>query len=207
MDQDQSLLIKDLEMSVTGLPAGYNVSVGWNPNRNTDVGWLVLKKEVSIDFKHLQLRDYNLNTLEKVSEQCGERDVIGDIWESLGFSDSISRTKSVEKHKSQTEVIKLSSLNGHPTVIKASVSTLDRKITSSAFEDEIVNSPEQNISENVLPSVGSVHTTCTYCNRSVMNIDNHDVKCQSKNAKNTERVKCPLCNYHVLKNPHEDTHI
>ena len=131
-----------------------------------------MQKGVNIDFNHLQLRDYNLNTLENVSEICGVRDqVIGDICESLGSRESISRTKSVEKPKSQTEIIMLPSLVGHPKVIKGGVSAVDGKLTSPAQKDNIANFQEQKISENVSPFVGSARsTTCTYCNRRVSRI-------------------------------------
>ena len=111
MDQGKSLLMKDLELSVTGFPSGYNVSVGWNPISNTDVGWLTLKKGVSIDFKHLQLRDFNLNQLENISEKCGGSDqVIGDFQVTFTSCESVSRTQSVEKPQSHSEVTKFQSL-------------------------------------------------------------------------------------------------
>ena len=56
---DKLNLLKDLEASLIGLPQDYQMFVGWDPNNNTDVGWLNLEQGVKLDFNHFQLREFS----------------------------------------------------------------------------------------------------------------------------------------------------
>ena len=44
---------------------GVDTYLGWDPVKNVDTGWLMLKKGTKIDFSNMQLRDVNLCDVEE----------------------------------------------------------------------------------------------------------------------------------------------
>jgi len=200
----QAMLTQDLEASVTGLPSTYDVFVGWNPNSNSDVGWLTLKKGVTRDFKHLQLRDFNLNNLENINE-LSEKEKVTDS--SEGYSPAACLMDKISRDREDSKLMSVLNLKVQEEDVPSSV----EKITS--HDKTFVEKSEVMKSEKVSPRVrmgkGIAATACVYCNRNVKDKERHEAKCPSKNAKNTERVKCSICGYRILRrglSTHMKTH-
>jgi len=165
-------LTKDLEASIVGLPHDYRVMVGWDPQVNQDVGWITLKQGVEFNFDSLQVRDFNLNIRGFVFDG-------GDGASQEYPSSSTSTTDTI--------------MYGKQDVLKNS-----EKPKEMCPEEQVSELKLYGPKTCFLPLGANANkdlVTCNYCNRKVTNLPVHEKKCQVKNAKNQERVECPLCDF------------
>jgi len=174
---EEPQLTNDLEASIVGLSQDYRVMVGWDPQLNQDVGWITVKQGVQFNFDNLQVRDFNLNI--------------------RGFGEDGGASQEYPSHSTTTTDTKLSVMH-------------DKKDELKNSEKHLEKFPQEKVSELLLPlqklhgpntyllsgsNVNKDLVTCSYCNRKVAYLPVHEKKCQVKNAKNQERVECPLCDF------------
>jgi len=217
MEFDEELLTKDLEVSVACLPTDYRVHVGWDPQRNQDVGWITLKTGSTLDFSSLQLRDYNMNIKKNyLSHEAGSCDFT-NIKKKSALNENIElasheNIRSVDGDERSNASIEEVPEQGHkllPREMRADLENLaksedaiDNGVGSSSHaNEEIIDNPKIQT---------SIMKKCKFCNRKVAYLPYHLPRCQAKNSKNKERVKCPLCDFYLIPSSlsaHMRTHV
>ena len=155
-------LIEDLKSSLIGTSEDYKIYIGWNPENNTDYGWLNLRKGVYKDISYFQLRDFNYN------QQMQDATLYGDTKEAAEITE-----KSEDDPKS-----------GLGDFCNVETGSVEIKVTDKKF-DMLGNSRSL--------------VKCSFCNKSVKNLQLHLMKCNHKKSTNYDRVKCPKCNYKVSR--------
>eukprot|EP00092_Neocalanus_flemingeri_P038701 GFUD01042138.1.p1 GENE.GFUD01042138.1~~GFUD01042138.1.p1 ORF type:complete len:493 (-),score=119.52 GFUD01042138.1:111-1541(-) len=187
MAQVGNTSIQDIQSSLIGLPPGFQICLGWNPETNTDIGWLNLKPGVERDFRHFQLRDFNCNQ-QNVNEVTLEmKKVIEE-----GVLSEFENPANARKVEGDFE--KIGDSVERDTMEKLDIVTTKKDNIKFATEDKKVF----EVTPRYFSSSSSL-VKCSYCYRKVKDLAMHEVKCPSKHSKGTNRVKCPQCNLQLLR--------
>eukprot|EP00092_Neocalanus_flemingeri_P103821 GFUD01132882.1.p1 GENE.GFUD01132882.1~~GFUD01132882.1.p1 ORF type:complete len:454 (+),score=112.58 GFUD01132882.1:51-1412(+) len=187
MAQVGHTLIQDIKTFLIGLPPDNQICVGWNPETNTDIGWLNLKPGVKRDFRHFQLRDFNCNQQNVDEEILEMKRVIneGDVGE---FENPTKARKIEDDYEKSGDTVERDAIG------KWVIVTTKKDNIKIATEDKKVF----EVTPRYVSSSSSL-VKCSYCYRKVKDLAMHEVKCPSKHSKGTNRVKCPQCNLHLLR--------
>jgi len=213
MEIDEEIITKDVEVSVACLPKkDYSVLLGWDPQQNQDVGWITLKHGTTIDFSSLQLRDYNMNVkkdlLSQKAEVCSFTKVRKNDKNVGLMSDKIIQLVG-DNDRPNTQIEKVP--EQEPKLPLKKTVELEKLAESDDAIDEGVGSSSEAKEVKEIPEIKtSIFQTCDFCNRKVTYLPYHLPRCPGKNAKNQDRVKCPLCDFKVTTaglSSHIRTHV
>eukprot|EP00092_Neocalanus_flemingeri_P035989 GFUD01039187.1.p1 GENE.GFUD01039187.1~~GFUD01039187.1.p1 ORF type:complete len:472 (-),score=122.09 GFUD01039187.1:117-1532(-) len=187
MAQVGHTLIQDIKSFLIGLPPGNQICVGWNPETNTDIGWLNLKPGVKRDFRHFQLRDFNCNQ-QNVDEEILEMKRVIDEGDIGEFENPTKARKIEDDYEKSGDTVERDAIG------KWDIVTTKKDNIKFATEDKKVF----EVTPRYVSSSSSL-VKCSYCYRKVKDLAMHEVKCPSKHSKGTNRVKCPQCNLQLLR--------
>ena len=206
-------LIEDLKSSLIGTSEDYKIYIGWNPENNTDYGWLNLRKGVNKDISYFQLRDFNYNQQMQDATQYGDTKETAKITEKSeddckrGLRDSCYvETGSVENKVTDK---KFDTFGNSRSLVKCSFCYKMVKNLKLHFVKCKKNTNSDRVkcpkcSSKVLRKCLSTHlwrhrqsiqkSVCPHCYREVIDkkYDLHLEKCLSKN-RNGPSFECSVC--------------
>ena len=189
---------------------GVDTYLGWDPVKNVDTGWLMLKKGTKIDFSNMQLRDVNLSDLEE--EKCSDDEVNKSFSSDITIStcsDEMEDGKNVHDEfmlDDESNLINTSLSIGMPSGVDAGSKSVAKE--PSLNESEILltedisrssSNDHKHLPVNSNLETSSLTKFCNFCLVDVDDMISHMSECLIKNAMPTERVSCPGCSKFILR--------
>jgi len=203
MEQCENSLLGSIAKSLTTVE-GVDTYLGWDPEKNVDTGWLMLKRGTKIDFSNMQLRDVNLCDVEeeKYSDDEANKSFSSDITIST-YSDEIEDGMIVyddfmldDENDLNDQSLRIGMTGG----VNAGPKSLEKEPLlnkSKILQTEDISRGSPN---NHLPVNSNLKSSkCNFCLVDVDDLISHMSKCLIKNAVPTERVSCPGCSKLILR--------